>query len=112
MTSFFRGKASRSPAARKRATSAVSGLFPSLGRHKMLCLNRDKIMPERDFCQAFYAFFYTGLFNQKSMSYERFPSKSFKNKAKKMALSLNFFATRYSGTGLDQILPSKTRENS
>jgi len=71
----------------------------------MLCLDTDKIMPERDFCQAFCAFFCIGLFNRKSMTYDLFPSKCFKNKAKKMALSLNFFATRYSGTDLDQIRP-------
>jgi hypothetical protein len=77
----------------------------------MLCLNEDKIMLERDFCQAFCAFFYIGLFNQQSITYERFLSKSFKNKAKKMALLINFFATRYSGTCLDQIWPSKSRKN-
>ncbi len=67
----------------------------------MLCLNEDKIMPEWDFCQAFYAFSCVGLFDNKSTSYKPFRSKCFKNKAKKMTLLLKFVATRYSGSDLD-----------
>ena len=77
----------------------------------MLCLNEHKIMLERHFCQAFYVFFYRVIFNQQSITYKRFASKYFKNRAKKMALSLNFCATRYSGTHQHQILPEFTREN-
>jgi hypothetical protein len=50
---FFRRKAPRSPTARMRATSAISGLFPLLIRHKMLCLSGDKIMPVEAPCQEF-----------------------------------------------------------
>ena len=101
----------RSPAARKRATRADIGLFSSLSRHQMLCLNEHKIMLERHFCQAFYVFFYRVIFNQQSITYKRFASKYFKNRAKKMALSLNFLATRYSGTQEDRILPEDMRKN-
>jgi hypothetical protein len=76
-----------------------------------LCLNEHKIMPERHFCQAFCVFFYRVVFNQQSMTYVISVSKYFKNRAKKIALSLNFLATRYSGTQEDQILPDISREN-
>jgi len=75
----------------------------------MLCLSEHKIMPEWHFCQAFCVFFYRVVFNQQSMTYVTFASKYFKNRAKKMALSLNFSATRYSGTLKVQILPDITR---
>jgi hypothetical protein len=52
----------------------------------MLCLNEDKIMPERDFCQAFYVISCKGLLIKKSMTYEIFASKCFKYRGKKMAL--------------------------
>jgi len=72
----------------------------------MLCLSEDKIMPETDFCQAFSIISYWDVFYKKSMTYEIKASKSFKNRAKKMALSLNFPATRYSGYVQAPILPS------
>jgi len=62
-------------------------------------------MPEWHFCQAFCAFFCEGLSNKQSMTYEIFTSKYFKNRAKKIELSLNFPTTRYSGTVKGQILP-------
>lgn len=77
----------------------------------MLCLSKHKIMPERHFCQAFWVFFCGVVFNRQSMTYVCFASKYFKNREKKMALSLNFSATRYSGTQEDQILPEISREN-
>ena len=64
----------------------------------MLCLSEDKIMLERHFCQAFYCFFYKELILNKSISCKTFASKCFKNRAKNIALFLNFPATRYSGT--------------
>ena len=50
---FFRRKVPGSPTARVRATSAISGLFSLLIRHKMLCPSADKIMPVEALCQEF-----------------------------------------------------------
>ena len=111
LTSFLKGKEPRSSAARKRTTRTVAGLFSSLSRHKMLCLSADKIMPERHFCQAFCCFFYKELILNKSISYKTLASKCFKNRVKNMTLSLNFLATRYSGTPERQVLALIVHEN-
>ena len=77
----------------------------------MLCLSEDKIMPERHFCQAFCCFFYKELILNKSIAYETLASKCYKNRAKNMTLSLNFLATRYSGTPERQVLALIVHEN-
>jgi hypothetical protein len=61
--------------------------FPSYFRHKMLCPDDDKIMPERTDCQGFVIFFCTAFFFYLSISYVISCSKYFKNLGKKMALS-------------------------
>lgn len=44
------------------------------------------------------------------MTYDNIASKFFKNRAKKIVLSLNFTATRYSGNVQDQILAPISRK--
>jgi hypothetical protein len=77
---FFRRKVPRSPTARVRATSAISGLFSLLIRHKMLCPSGDKIMPVEAYCQDFVGIFFIPLYKLKSMSYKTFPTKCFKKR--------------------------------
>lgn len=81
---FSEGKEPRLPAARNARQVPELASSLSLGGHKMLCPNADKIMPVGSHCQGFPGFFSERFCYQKSISYILFRKNCFKNKAKKV----------------------------